>query len=400
MRILDWLGRLGGVRLAILTLVVLHLVLLATAMTLGRIWPREPFAGTWDALVLTGPGSQLISFWQRWDALWYQHIAETGYQAGNGTTAFFPLYPLLVRFVSVVAFGNTVVAGLLVSGAATVAALSSFWALIRLEATRAGWGASPVLSATGVLLIASFPTAFFLLAPFTESLFLALTIGTLYAARSGRPWLAGGLGLLAGLTRPQGIFLALPIAWEVLRQGGALDWLARTGGRRPGRDLLAAVLPVAGMAGLTAYQRIVTGETKAGLDAQAPWGFILTWPGIVLQSSWTYITASRTVTERVIEGLNAASLLGGAAIVAVAVRRIPFAYTLYALPSLALLAFRQMGFSPLMSVSRYVLVVFPLFLAVTPWVARRPRLALAVIVAGVIADAALFQYFVRWGFVA
>lgn len=400
MRVLEWLGRLGGLRLAVLALVVLHAVLFVAAMTFGRAWPREPFAGSWDQLVLTGPGSQFISFWQRWDALWYQHIAETGYQAGNGSTAFFPLYPLLVRLASVATLGNTVLAGLLVSGAATVAALASFWRLIRLEAARAGWDDSPRLAATGVLLLATFPTAFFLVAPFTESVFLTLAIGTLHAARTGRPWVAGGLGLLASLTRPQGLFLALPIAWEVLRQGGGLDWLARTGGRRPGRDILAAVLPIAGMAGLTVYHRVVTGETKAGIDAQALWGFRVTWPGNVLQASWIYLTSHRSVVQRVIEGLNVASLVGGLAIVAAAARRIPFAYTLYALPSLMLLAVRQMGFSPLMSVSRYILAIFPLFLAVSPWVAGRPRLALAIMVVGLVADAALFQYFVRWGFVA
>src|SRR5687767_8468695 len=71
-----------------------------------------------------------------------------------------------------------------------------------------------------VLLVALFPTGFFLLAPYPEALFLALTVASLYLARQGRWWLAGLAGLLAALTRFQGAFLALPLAYEYLRQRG------------------------------------------------------------------------------------------------------------------------------------------------------------------------------------
>ena len=46
--------------------------------------------------------------WQRWDALWYQHLAEAGYQAGDGSTAFYPLYPFLIKVFSLPLFGQTV----------------------------------------------------------------------------------------------------------------------------------------------------------------------------------------------------------------------------------------------------------------------------------------------------
>ncbi len=59
-----------------------------------RLGPGEPFAGSWEELIYKGPFADLVSFWQRWDALWYQHLAQSGYHAGDGSTAFFPLYPL------------------------------------------------------------------------------------------------------------------------------------------------------------------------------------------------------------------------------------------------------------------------------------------------------------------
>ncbi len=47
------------------------------------------------------PGWQnLLDAWQRWDADWFLRIAGEGYDPGNGSAAFFPLYPLLVRAVA------------------------------------------------------------------------------------------------------------------------------------------------------------------------------------------------------------------------------------------------------------------------------------------------------------
>lgn len=398
--VLVRIGRVGGPRLGLIILVVLHALLLAVALTVGRALPREPYGGNWEELIYSGPGSQFISFWQRWDALWYQHIAEEGYRAGNGTSAFYPLFPLIVRGVSALTLGNTVLAGLVVSAVAFVAVAWLTWRLIALEAPQLGWPDSPALPAIGVLLLAAFPTGFFLLAPYTEGLFLALALATFYSARTGRPWAAGILGLFAALSRPQGVFLALPIAWEVLRQGDGIRWLLRRGGRRPAASLLAALLPVAGLVGLTSYQRAILEETRTGLEAQTIWGYQLVLPWDAVGASWSYvIDRAGTVGADLVEALNLASLLGGVAIAIIAARRLPLAYALYALPSMLLLAVRQMSFSPLMSVTRYVLVVFPLFLVATGWLGQRPRLAVAVIVAGLLVEMVLFQYFVRWGFV-
>ena len=73
---------------------------------------------------------------------------------------------------------------------------------------------------------------------------------------------------------------------------------------------------------------------------------------------------------------------------------------MYAIPTLGLFCCRTVAFSPLMSVSRYVLVVFPCFMLVGLWLGGRPRLAAAWIVFSFASQLVLFQYWVRWGFVA
>jgi hypothetical protein len=94
-------------------------------------------------------------------------------------------------------------------------------------------------------------------------------------------------------------------------------------------------------------------------------------------------------------------LLGTVTVFAIAgVRRIPLVYSFYAIPSLGLLYFRTMSFSPLMSASRYTLMVFPSFMVAGLWFATRPRLAGAWFVISIALQLALYQYWVRWGFVA
>jgi hypothetical protein len=101
-----------------------------------------------------------------------------------------------------------------------------------------------------------------------------------------------------------------------------------------------------------------------------------------------------------IEMLNLFCLVGFSLLAASAARRLPFSYTLYVLPSLALLLTRQMFFSPLMSVSRYTLVLFPCFLMLALLLERRPRLAVAWLVMSTLYELSLLRTWALWGFVA
>ena len=144
----------------------------------------------------------------------------------------------------------------------------------------------------------------------------------------------------------------------------------------------------------------VVGAERIGLGAQSPWGYKVVPPWDAISGSWTYITASIGRPAALIEALNLISLVGVAGLVLVGIRRLPFAYTIYVVPSVALLLFRETWFSPLMSVSRYCLVLFPVTMVLALWLAPRPRLAAAWLAVSFAAQLVLFQYWVRWGFVA
>ena len=157
-----------------------------------------------------------------WDATFYRLIAEHGYAAvGEDGLRFFPLTSLLARGLGFVLVGNTALALLvIVNGAALLyGALLHRLVLVELHdlraARRAVWFGSLV------------PPAVVLVMGYAEALLLALGIGVFLALRTGRFWWAAVLGVLAGLGRPFGLLLVIPVAIEVAR-----TWrTAPTGGR-------------------------------------------------------------------------------------------------------------------------------------------------------------------------
>jgi hypothetical protein len=405
-------ARLGEWRSMFLLLLLLRLGLGLVGLLAISLGTRASFGrGDWDNLVLRGTDlwSLSLSIWQRWDALWYEHIAREGYAVGDSSTAFFPLYPALARALAFLFGGNVILTELLLSSAGFVAA---GWLLKRLTEMDLA-SVEPRLGSPGestgrrlpvptiaVLALVLFPTGFFLVAPYTESIFLALTLAAFWLARTGRPWMAGTAGLLVSLTRFQGTLLVLPLAYEYARRRGVILWLRNRGGRPPDAGVLSALLPILGTISFTVFQRSVVGEQRAGPDLLAFWGYRVVPPWEALASSWSYITSDSIPPGfGNIEALNLVCLFAFTALAIWAAVRLDIAYGLYALTSLALLFPRQMFFSPLMSSARYVLVVFPCFIVFAFWLSRRPLLAWGWLILSATLQLVLFQYWVRWGFV-
>jgi len=192
---------------ALLVLALKGLVLFAATLSIGTLFDQSE---TWHTL------------WNRWDATHYLKLAENGYTAtgdGRFSIVFYPLYPWLVRafaFVCQSYFG----AALLVSGAASICAAVLLRRLVELDEP-----AKVARLTVWFLLI--FPTAYFLHIGYTESLFLALVLGSLMAARTQWWALAGVLAAFASLTRVNGLLLVptlLVEAWLQYRQTRRIDW--------------------------------------------------------------------------------------------------------------------------------------------------------------------------------
>ncbi len=166
--------------------------------------------------------SARLAIWNQWDSVHYVGLATEGYQA-TGEYAFrlvfYPLYPWLARTFALVT-GDAFIGALIVSTLASLALAVVFNWLGRLD-----FGAATARRAVVFLFI--FPTSYFLHIGYTESLFLLLAVGSFYAARTERWWLAGILGALAAFTRVNGLLLgpALAVeAWLQYRQTRKLRW--------------------------------------------------------------------------------------------------------------------------------------------------------------------------------
>jgi len=205
--------------------------------------------------------SELPNMLARWDTAFYHSIATGGYAwnpvvFSHQNVVFFPLYPLMMRAIGGVIGGYPLVAGLIVSLACFSFASVLVYRLAAVELGEArAWPA--------LLLLAAFPYALFFSVDYTESLFLLVSVGAFYAMRRGRTGAVALCGFAAGLTRPNGLWLALPLVW--------MAW-SDSGGKPRRAAVAAALAPVAGAAIFSAYLYVTFGDALAWVHGQAAWG--------------------------------------------------------------------------------------------------------------------------------
>jgi hypothetical protein len=302
----------------------------------------------------------------RWDSVWYLRIADSGYGDTAPRAAFFPLYPLLVRGVGTVfggSHGALLVAAYLVSLAAFVAALVLLHRLTELELGRRL--ARPVL-----LLLAVFPAALYFGAPYSESLFLLLAVGAFYAARTGHWAWAGTCAGLASGTRSAGLLLLLPVA--------LIWWSSRP---RRSRDAAWLLLAPLGIVAYAVWLGLVEGDALRFLDVQEAWSRELTvplagaWDGFVAAVDGVRQLASGSRTPvyfqeaagdpfriAAINVMLFATLVFAVVACVGVLRRLPRPYGVWVAASLVLPLSFPVAPQPLMSLPRFVSVLFPIFM--------------------------------------
>jgi hypothetical protein len=328
-----------------------------------------------DSPGLTHPFlDSLFSPLARWDSVWYLGIAHSGYDGAS--TAFFPLYPLLVRVFAVSGSPEALlVSAYFVSLASLLGALFLMQRLVAMEL------GSDAVARTAALMLALFPGALWLGAPYSESLFLLLSVGTFYAARTGRWWVAGVLAALAAASRSAGIVLVVPLL--------ILWWQSRP---RRARDLAWVFLAPLGLGAYSLYLALAVGDGFAYLHLQDVWfrsfagpfggavdGAVAAWDGLrqVVSGSRSHVYFTAAGGDPIDVGWHNLELFGFLVLACVAVvgvlRRLPLAYGAYVVAALALPLSFPVGPQPLMSLPRFLAVLFPLFM----WLAVVCRTPLA-----------------------
>jgi hypothetical protein len=365
----NWREALRWAFIATLTLRLgLGLVMGAAWLVAKPYLPVEAYSNSalYDGLPVpfTSPADAALGVWVRWDAVHHLNLARLGYfQASEGDSVFFPLFPALTRLASLLTGGDYTIAGLVISTLACVAALALLYMLAETY-----YGTLPAKWA--IVVLAAFPTAVFLVAPYSESLFLSLTLAAFLAARKRRWWLAGVMGFLAGLTRPNGMIISAAFMLLALQ-----EWREdrpRLLGRRSVSMLGGISLPLIGGLAFLAWR---------SANGFPPISQILEeYSGLVMADPLTGLTTAITQWLRVHDlptTLDVASALGFIALIAFMVMRPRWRraewITFAAANMLLFLSKRSFVASSLQSMSRYVLVLFPVFIVVGDWLSSRSR---------------------------
>ena len=303
----------------------------------------------------TASSIPLLAVWGRWDAEHYIGIASQGY---SGTEpAFFPLYPLLIGLLGK-AIGNYLIAGLVISNAASFLALLYLYKLVEHEYNRQ-------VAHRTIFYVSIFPTAIFFSAVYTESLFLLLTVASFYYIRERRWILAGICGYLAALSRVEGVLLAVPLLIEAFAalRAQRTDWWKWPMDTVVKPLIGLAIVPL-GLATHMAYLWVAR-RSALFLARTGHWGRHLAppWESFVHSFKLIAMGNPQVVANQFLEVTFTLLML---AVLVLGFRRLRFSYVAY----MGLSILVPMSTSSLMSMPRFALVLFPMFTLFGLWGAR------------------------------
>jgi hypothetical protein len=348
-----------------------------------------------------------MNIWSHWDGEHYVTLAMGGYlhPPDNVSPAFFPLYPLLLRSFAEL-FGGPISKEALSVWAPLISLLFLPFALYFIYHIALEVRDESVARGT-VLILAFFPTTFFLNAAYTESLFLALSAGSVWAMRVRKDLLlACVLAGFAAATRNVGIFLVVPLMYEWIRDVERFRW----------RGVYLLLAP-GGLFVYMVYLWVRFGDPLLFYTAQESWGRHATGPLDTASRAWGAAVegASRLLDPDLWAHpplSNAANQLAGASnffnlgffvfamvVLLAGSRYLPLSLTVYGLLLVAPAALFGTPGSPLMGTARYVLVAFPVFIVLALLFKNRVLLG-AWLVVSILVSLVLCGLFVSWRFVA
>lgn len=282
--------------------------------------------------------------WARWDGIYYHRLATLGYD--QVTAVFFPLYPLLIRLADKAGF-NPYGAGHFSSLIFLFFSQYFLYRLLRLDYP-------PKTAYLALLFLLLFPSAFFLIALYPESLLLFFCLASFYAARKNKWWLAGLLAGLASATKLIGVIMLPVLAAEYWLQKKSADQKLKKNG------VLWLLLCPSGLIAYSLYCYYKFGYFFAFLQNQPLYGSQLRWPWQTLSLYFNRMTENMNIKNYAfvgVEWLNLFLILLALSLFLMAVKKLRSSYLL-----LLGLIIVYPFFATLPSFNRFILTAFPLFL--------------------------------------
>ena len=379
----------------IIWLFVATRVLLVLVTYIGFIlFPVPPHVYPVSAVNITA----LLTSWNHWDAVNFTRIAQNGYQTIYDT-AFFPLFPLLIKCIAFL-FGNNgyIAIGMILSNLALLGAL---FALYQIATDMLG----EQIGRRTLLYLCIFPTAFFFFAAYNESLFLFLTASSFLAMRRQKWWLAAILGFFAALTRAAGLLLVIPFLYEL--------WISResiiTSNQNTFHKILSTIsraLPLLiiplGTLIYCFYCWKLFQNPLAFAAVQSHWDRHTTWPWVGIFSALRELLLIQPLGSffEVHLLLDLTATISFIALAILGWRKLRMSYNIW----IVLLLFFMLitpataQHDVLVSNQRFVLEMFPAFITLAMLGVKYPRLHLGLLITFPFLQATLAMLFVlnRW----
>lgn len=322
----------------LLAFIVWRVLLFLIAVISPAIFPQfgARFPYFEERLIATGLPHFIWSF-GNFDGVHYLGIAKDAY-AYQYTQVFFPLYPILVKIASLATFGNLVLAGLLVSNIAFLAALILFYKMIAKTYSEktALWSA---------IFLLAFPTSFYFGAVYTEGLFFLLIISAFYLLEQKKYWQAAIVGSFASATRLIGLFLAPLIV-----------------SRKNLRAALPALIVPVGFLAYVIYLKLEFNNPLYFLTAQQIFGQERSVGSIVLlpQVIYRYLKILSTVQGQplITAAFELSATLIALALLILAIKKVKLQWVLFSFAAILIPTLT----GTLTSMPRYILVAFPIYI--------------------------------------
>ncbi len=276
----------------------------------------------------------------QWDSFWILDIVQKGYYLreaeGIANIVFFPVYPFLIK-VGTFIINDDIFVGWLISIFSLLLALIFLKKLIKEFFPEVDY-----LETIIFLLI--FPTAYFLNSVYTESLFLFLSVATIYYAKKDKKYFVVLLGFLAALTRVTGVLLFIPVVWYLLEKNNfnfkkIITW----------KNIYVFAIPL-GLFSFFIFHYLKFDNFLLFFDVESAWGRAFEINGD------HFIANNPTAKVNLI--LDFAFAIFAFIMTFLTWKKLDRGLALYMLATIGV----AIGTGTLMSIGRYILVLFPIYM--------------------------------------
>lgn len=347
----------------------------------------------------------IFTMWDRYDSQWYLAIAKYGYnipyKSHYSPQAFFPLYPVLISFIHKLIHIPYIISGIFISNLFFIFSLFFLYDLVENHFD------SKIAKLT-IIFTFLFPTSFFFSAIYTESLFFFGTILAFWAADKELWWIASLGSSIAVLTRNLGITLFIPLSWIAIEKYGKKAW-----------KILFHLFLIPFTFSLWAiYLWHSTGDPLRFIHAESGWGRFLSppWMGIItaFKNILTPIPSAKFPSGKYISAWNIqfshvySTIDVTAAILGIILPLIgkkygqPWPWIIFTLIGviIPISAPTLYSMTPLASMTRYILVLFPLMISLAQLSKKYPNLGIALLISLPMIQGLFFILFTTWNWIA